>query len=351
VSRPHPVRPLPVHRPAPALPRFPVGWYAVAFSSELRTEVLTRRALGREVVVYRTASGAVHVTGAHCPHLGAHFGHGGKVEGELLRCPFHGFQFDGGGACVATPYGKKPPAIRTETLPTRELDGVVFAWFDPAGGLPRFELPTLDGAGWSPPATRSWVIRSHPQEILENSVDFGHFTEVHGYRGVELRRPLEIDGAYLTVGYTATRSGGLLGRLDPMDSLRFHNDIHTHGLGYSRVEIEIEKLGLRIRQLVMPTPLDDERVELRSTTQVRHFPEPAGLGRYLQWLPRAAIADLVARRISALIDGELRPDFAIWENKRYLASPGLAAGDGPIGRYRRWARQFYAEDSALAEEI
>ena len=343
-----------VHPAATTLPRAPIGWFAVAFGAEVGAgAVVSTHALGRELVVYRTASGAVRVIDAHCPHLGAHLGHGGTVEGELLRCPFHGFCFDRDGACASTPYGKKPPPIAASHLPVHETEGVVFAYFsptgDPAGEAPRYALPIIDSAGWSPPVAQRWEIRSHPQEILENSVDFGHFSEVHGYRAVQVERPLVIDGAYLSIGYSATRSGGLLGRLDPMQSIRFRNDIHTYGLGYSRVDITIAALGLEIRQLVMPTPIDDQRMALRSTTQVKQFPAPVGVGRYLQWLPRGAIADLIARRIGVLIDGELQPDFRIWENKRYLDRPGLADGDGPIGRYRRWARQFYDVAVAAAE--
>jgi hypothetical protein len=33
-------------------------------------------------------------------------------------------------------------------------------------------------------------------------------------------------------------------------------------------------------------------------------------------------------------------DIAIWENKRYQDPPRVCAGDGPIGAYRTWARQF-----------
>jgi hypothetical protein len=38
---------------------------------------------------------------------------------------------------------------------------------------------------------------------------------------------------------------------------------------------------------------------------------------------------------------DLLQDFPVWENKAYLERPRLAEGDGPIMRYRRWARQFY----------
>jgi len=34
-------------------------------------------------------------------------------------------------------------------------------------------------------------------------------------------------------------------------------------------------------------------------------------------------------------------DFPIWEHKRFTQPPALARGDGPIGKYRQWAKQFY----------
>jgi hypothetical protein len=34
--------------------------------------------------------------------------------------------------------------------------------------------------------------------------------------------------------------------------------------------------------------------------------------------------------------------FEVWRHKRFASRPALAAGDGPIGLYRQWTRQFYA---------
>ena len=83
------------------LPPFPDGWYVFAISDELAPgKLLARRFMGQEVTVFRTESGKVHAVDSYCPHMGAHFGHGGKVKGEVLQCPFHGFQFNGAGACL-----------------------------------------------------------------------------------------------------------------------------------------------------------------------------------------------------------------------------------------------------------
>jgi len=47
------------------------------------------------LVVWRGESGKVYVADAYCPHLGAHLGVGGEVAGECIKCPFHGWAFEG----------------------------------------------------------------------------------------------------------------------------------------------------------------------------------------------------------------------------------------------------------------
>ena len=97
--------------------RFPFGipnsWFMLLYSNELATgEVKPLRYLGRELVAFRDAQGAVRVFDAFCPHLGANLGYGGKVVGDTLQCPFHGWRFDGNGRCVQVPYADKIPACR-----------------------------------------------------------------------------------------------------------------------------------------------------------------------------------------------------------------------------------------------
>ena len=88
----------------------PFGWYALAYSSELAAgDVQPLNFFDEHQVLFRTEEGAPQVLEAFCPHLGAHLGHGGKVHGEAIACPFHGWQFNGGGECVGVPYAKEIP--------------------------------------------------------------------------------------------------------------------------------------------------------------------------------------------------------------------------------------------------
>src|SRR4051812_19553670 len=121
------------------LPPFPIGWYAVGFSEEFANgSVSTRSLAGRELLVFRTERGEVSAMDPICPHLGAHMGHGGKVVGESVRCPFHGFRFGVDGTCVATGYDTKPPKVRAKTWPVLENHGVVLVYYDPHGQTPAF---------------------------------------------------------------------------------------------------------------------------------------------------------------------------------------------------------------------
>ena len=77
-------------------PPFPDGWFQVGYSDELAPgQVVPLKYFGRELVLYRGEDGVAHLLDAHCPHLGAHLGHGGRVVGADIECPFHAWKFSG----------------------------------------------------------------------------------------------------------------------------------------------------------------------------------------------------------------------------------------------------------------
>jgi nitrite reductase/ring-hydroxylating ferredoxin subunit len=327
------------------LPPYPTGWYALALSDELAPgHTLARTLAGVELVLFRTTSGRACAMEAYCPHLGAHLGHGGCVEGELIRCPFHGFRFDTDGQCVATGYGTKPPpAAKIRTWPLHEVNGILLAAVAPDGSAPSWEIPQLDTRGWSTPIHRRFVLSSHPQETTENSVDLGHFAAVHGYESVRMRREVVTNGPYLSTAYAAKHVIPVLSRVWRRLRVDFEFDTHIFGLGYSLVEVRVLGFEARARLWVLPTPVDGERITLRLAT--------SGYGgndvhRLLMWLPGPVRAALFARVVGAGLIADASRDFVIWENKRYIERPALVAGDGPIGKYRTWAAQFYEESAA-----
>ncbi len=113
-------------------PPYPNGWFRVAYGSELaKGEVKSLHYFGQELVLFRDEAGAPHLLDAYCRHLGAHLGHGGKVEGGGIRCPFHAWLWDGDGHCLEIPYAKRiPPAAKIRSWPIVEKNGLVMVWHD-----------------------------------------------------------------------------------------------------------------------------------------------------------------------------------------------------------------------------
>ena len=61
----------------------PYGWFFVSYSEELKPgELRNIECFGQEWVLFRAETGDAGVVDPYCPHLGAHLGHGGKVEGD-----------------------------------------------------------------------------------------------------------------------------------------------------------------------------------------------------------------------------------------------------------------------------
>lgn len=322
----------------------PDGWFAACYSHELAAgEVQARTLFDQPVVLFRTESGQAAVLDAHCPHMGAHFGHGGRVEGETIRCPFHGFSFAPEGTCVAIPYraskhagmGKIPPTCRARSWSVRERDGYVLVWHHHARAEPTWEVPSIDHRGWLAPLTRMWRLPTHPQETSENSVDLGHFSEVHGYLDLEVLDPLVVDGPCLTTRYAIARRGPG----SRVTHARFH--VQVHGLGVSFVDVHVPAGDLHVRYWVMCTPIADHECELRTSCSIRRIDRPAEINPLLGLLPRDVASRIVARASYRGFAHDVGQDVAIWSNKRYVDPPALAQGDGPVGRYRKWCRQFY----------
>ena len=74
---------------------FPFGWYAIEQGDFVTVgQVKPLRYFSRDLAIWRGEDGQARVTDAWCKHLGAHLGHGGKVHGNLLECPFHAWRYD-----------------------------------------------------------------------------------------------------------------------------------------------------------------------------------------------------------------------------------------------------------------
>ena len=323
---------------------FPEGWYFVANrASILRENLIEKTWMGQEIIAWSDGEGHICVAEAYCPHLGSHLGPtvGGRVRDGCLVCPFHGFEFDRTGQCVATPNAPAPKAARLSVYRTREILGMVFAWWGVGGRAPQWDLPDDPPAGaeWSRLRSTKLRFRGHPQETTENSVDVEHLGYTHGYHDVAPTGTISIEGAYLRSCFDFTnvnRFAGLFNMTSEVSAVT-----HVHGLGYSFVEIQEKTIGLDARLWVLPTPVDGTFINLVLVSQLREIRKPGRFFAGLGFLPVRLRHRLINCFFLRQEKRYVMQDVTIWERKRYQSRPRLCRGDGPIGKYRRYCRQFY----------
>ena len=155
-------------------PPYPTGWFQVAYSDEIKPgEVKPLVYFGKQLVTFRTESGRLSVLDAVCPHMRAHIGLGGKVKGESVVCPSHGWQFGVDGRLHRASYLQKiPPRSSLACWPVREKNGLVIVWHDiekkpPSWTVPH--IPEFSSDEWIAPMRREWKIRSSNHEVSRES--------------------------------------------------------------------------------------------------------------------------------------------------------------------------------------
>jgi 3-ketosteroid 9alpha-monooxygenase subunit A len=306
-------------------PRYPRGWFQVAYSDEIAPgQAVPLKYFGKDLVAFRTEAGALSVLDAFCPHMGAHLGHGGKVEGDGIVCPFHAWKFGAGGECTEIPYAKKiPPRSAIPCWPVHEVNGLVMVWHDVDKAPPSWVVPEVPEANqeeWTPFWRKRWQVRTHNQEMAENVVDTAHFKFVHGMKIVPEPHVVEADSPHLrmvTKTIMETPSGEVGGEL-AVDCL---------GFGFSTSRFT----GLvRTTVVASITPIDDDDVDVRFSFAV-HKEHGADVAK--------GVGKAFAREIAR----QLEQDKPIWENKIYQERPLLCDGDGPVAVFRRWCKTFYPD--------
>lgn len=306
-----------------ALP-IPNGWFAVAWSRDLEEGQVQRvQAFGRELVLFRARSGKPVLLDAYCPHLGAHLAVGGRVFGESIRCPFHGWRFDETGRCVEIPHSAKPitEKARLRSWELVEKNEMIFAWHHAEEKPPDWEVPTIDVIGhpdWTPPRRVDIDIAVHMQELAENNFDPVHFEFVHG-----MPAPPASDYVFSESGRFVRAESKVL-RETPMGSFDTRLVRETFGLGLSTVVSDgIPGVGTML--FVSVTPIDAGHSKMR-------------------WLLTVTknVADQHGEEFMSGIVNGVMDDVPIWENKIHRERPVLSELDKEIADFRRWTRQFYS---------
>ena len=158
------------------------SWYVAAWDREVTRTPLARTLLGEPVVLYRAEDSKPAALEDRCCHRQLPLSMG-KVEGDHLRCGYHGLKFDSSGRCVEIPgQAAIPPQARVRAYPLLEKYGWVWIWM----GEPEKADPGLIPDWWWT-EHRDWaftrpdrvLVRCNYQLISDNVLDVTHLAYVH----------------------------------------------------------------------------------------------------------------------------------------------------------------------------
>ena len=164
-------------------------WQPAALTEELDGEraVAAVRLLGEDLVLFRDQLGRLGLVQRACPHRGVDLSFG-RIEDGGLRCPFHGWLFDGNGSCLETP--AEPPGSTFHTrvqigcYPVVERNGIVWAWM--GGGDPP-PLPGFDSL--VAPATQVFAFKGMWEcnwvQAHEVGIDPAHAAFLHRFEELD----------------------------------------------------------------------------------------------------------------------------------------------------------------------
>ena len=152
------------------------AWYAVATTDEVGRSPLSRRVLGKAVVVYRTTTGDAVALADRCAHRPVPLSEG-HLEGDDIVAPYTAFRYAPDGTCVAVPTQEHVPfGARVRAYPVLDDGSFVWLW---TGDPRRARLHQPPETGWlRDPAWVSfgdaWETHATVRLLLDNFSDITH---------------------------------------------------------------------------------------------------------------------------------------------------------------------------------
>src|SRR3954447_13064434 len=154
-------------------------WHPVYLARELPAgRAKPVRILGEDLTLYRGEDGTPHLVAFRCAHRATQLSTG-WVEGDNIRCFYHGWAYDGNGQCVEQPAEPEPfcNRIRIKSYPVRGYIGLIFAYMG-EGEPPEFpRYPEFEGEGVLENST--YVRMCNYFNQLESNMDEAHVAFVH----------------------------------------------------------------------------------------------------------------------------------------------------------------------------
>jgi phenylpropionate dioxygenase-like ring-hydroxylating dioxygenase large terminal subunit len=159
-------------------------WYVAGFSHDVKEgELLPRRLLDVNVVLYRDANGQVRALRDRCAHRSFPLSKG-KLDNGTVVCGYHGFRYDPSGKCIQVPSqpDRCPAGIAVRSYPVVELRPHLWIWMGDETPADEALIPSTpwlqESKEWA--AGHGYLhAKSNYVHLHENLLDLSHLTYLH----------------------------------------------------------------------------------------------------------------------------------------------------------------------------
>lgn len=312
-------------------------WFALAWSHEVAPgTLLARRAMGRDLVLWRDGGGAAHCWLDLCIHRGAKLSLGrveacGDGEASCVVCPYHGWRYAASGQCISIPAhpGMTPPAkARATSYPVRERFGVVWVCFgELAQELPEF--PLAEDVAARVMLAGPYRFRALGPRLVENFLDVAHLGIVHAGLLGEPERA-EIGDYEVAMGARGPEAPAIPVWQPNPDGTGAGAMVSYHYRMHGPLTASFVKTheGKRFGILMQVVPVDEETSEARMVMAMDY-------GHEVPAAELIAFQDRVAEQDRAIVESQ-RPELLPLDLQAelHLRSDRMAIA------YRKWLREI-----------
>ena len=167
----------------------PTGWFQIGYAASFQSAQPHPYGTSERIVAYR-GEAVNSMFCAHCPHLGAHIGHGRPGRWRLCRLSLSRVEMERRGGQRRDPVPRQTQRVEAvakvaghrtawQRLPVNDPDGGPPTWAMPDifESFPQFE--TNPDSYYEPFVMTAGPEPVHPQLVAENAPDSVHFQHVH----------------------------------------------------------------------------------------------------------------------------------------------------------------------------
>jgi len=158
------------------------AWYVAGWADDLTPgSKIGRTFLNQPIVLFRTETGALGALEDRCCHRAMQLSRG-HVDGQILRCTYHGMEYGTDGICTRIPAQEKiPPTARVRSYPLVERDAMLWIWMGDAQRADPATIPTYPVHHDPRFAWRSahFPVNGNWQLLIDNLMDLSHLPYIH----------------------------------------------------------------------------------------------------------------------------------------------------------------------------